>query len=168
MKYLKTLYILLLLVTITSSANAQIKDWLNRKKEEAKQKVNNKIDQKTNEGLDKVIDAPEKAAKKKKGQKGVAQTTDKVTENSTVEDAKPVGEIIINTNIKCAVGKATIEDLIRDTPGVTNVSIDIKTGKLYIGINGDATNKEEIEAIIRKNGFEANGKKKLDGINSCN
>ncbi len=167
MKYLKTLYILLLLVTITSSANAQIKDWLSRKKEEAKQKVNNKIDQKTNEGLDKVIDAPEKAAKKKKGQKGGAQTTDKVTENSTVEDAKPVGEIIINTNIKCAAGKATIEDLIRDTPGVSSVSIDIKSGKLFLGLTGDATNTEEIETIIRKNGFEANGKKKLDGINSC-
>ncbi len=58
-----------------------------------------------------------------------------------------------------------MEELIRNTPGVSSVSIDIKSGKLFLALFGDATSATEIETVLRNSGYNANGKKKLAGTN---
>jgi copper chaperone CopZ len=168
MKCIKILFAILLFTGFTNTANAQFKDWLNKKKEEAKQKVNDKIDQKSSEGIDKAVDAPEKVIDKKvkKGKKQTEPEETQATDNVSNE-VQPINEIIITTNIKCNEGKKIIEQLINDTPGVSSISIDVKTGKTYLTFSGEATNKEEIENLIRQNGYEANGKKKTNGTNAC-
>ena len=60
-----------------------------------------------------------------------------------------------------------MEELIRDTPGVSSVRIDIKSNKLFMVLSGDATSAEEIETVLRNSGYIANGKKNLTGTNIC-
>ncbi len=169
MKKYKYIITLIISLSITHYSTAQLKDWVTRKKEEAKQKVNNKIEQKSSEGIDKVVDAPEKAVKKKaKKNKKQNENDEAQATNDAPTTIQPIGEIIISTNIKCDEGKRFIEQIINDTPGVSSSTIDIKTGKLYINLTGDATNKEAIETLIRQNGYEANDKKKIKGTNACN
>ena len=164
MKILKAVSLLLIFVIVSNTTNAQLKDWFNKKKLEAKEKVNSKLDQKSSEGIDKVIDAPETAIKKKKSKKGAttveensqATTTDNVTESN--ENLPLPKETIITTNILCDKGKKNIEALLRDTDGINSVSIDASNGKVYLSVSKPEL-ASAVEDIIRQNGFEANGKK---------
>jgi hypothetical protein len=171
MKLIKLLLAIVFFSLITNTANAQFKDWINRKKEEAKQKVNNKIDQKTSDGIDKAIDAPEKAVKKKvdkkknKTEQAAEQADAAVAENTNVET--PADEVVIATNINCQAGKLKIEELLRDMDGVSSASVDTESGKIYLSAGGDKKIYDAAIELICKNGFKADGKKATTKANAC-
>ncbi|GAB2831525.1 hypothetical protein GCM10027043_37200 [Ferruginibacter profundus] len=155
---------------MSTYATAQLGGWIKQKKEEAKQKVNTKIDQKTSEGIDKAVNAPETAVKKKaekKKNKKNSATTQADTEVTKNEMAVSTDEFIIATNITCAAGKLQIENLLRDTEGVNSASIDSDSGKLYLSAGGNKEVYEAAIALIRKNGFSADGKKPTVKVNAC-
>ncbi len=173
---MKTVKILLLIALIFSTANtadAQIKDWLNKKKQEAKEKVNNKIDQKSSQGIDKAIDAPETAVKKQKEKKKNKsdQTREQADgtniENTPTETTVPTDEGVITTNINCKEGKLKVEELLRDMDGVNGATIDTDTGKVYLSARGDKEIYNAAVELICKNGFKANGKKATTKANAC-
>ena len=155
---------------VNAYATAQLGGWIKQKKEEAKQKVNTKIDQKTSEGIDKAVNAPEtavkKKAEKKKNKKGSAATQTN-TEEAKNETVVSTDELIIATNITCAAGKLQIENLLRDTDGVNSASIDSSSGKLYLSAGGNKEVYEAVIELIRKNGFSADGKKPTVKANAC-
>lgn len=155
-----------------STAEAQFgREILERTKQSAKQKLENKVNNKIDKGIDKAVDAPEKIGKKK-GSKNQSEGSSSTSTSSGGNDmdagSQAIGEIIIKTNIKCAAGKEWLEELIRGKNGVSSVSIDEKTGNVYLVLGGDFATKEDIETLIRSNGYEANGKKKTGGKSSCN
>lgn len=178
----KIFFLLIVLIGVNVSfAHAQsIKEILAKAKQAAKDKTERKIEQKRDEGIDKILNAPEKAVGKKKNKKNrtaagtdvedAATSTSESSSESTSVPAlgKPVNETVIITNIRCAAGKELLEELIREKAGVSNVSIDSKTGKVYVSLTGEYATKDEIEALIRNNGYESNGKKKIKGDNACN
>lgn len=163
-------------------ANAQFgKDLLNKAKESAKRKAEQKVDQKIDAtvgaGVDKA-DSVLTGKKKKKDKKNTKNTADQSeidTNNNPVGSNEPTGgkinengELIIKTNIKCAAGKTQIENLLRDTDGVNSVSIDTDSGKLYLS-SADSNIYNIVTELIRKNGFEADGKKSTNPKgNPCN
>ncbi|MGF2413290.1 hypothetical protein [Ferruginibacter sp.] len=170
MKAIQFLLAGILFLTTANKADAQVKDWLKQKKEEAKQKANAKIDQKASEGIDKAVNAPEtavkKKAKKKKNKKATA-TEQENTEQAQSETPPNTGEFIIATNIVCAAGKSQMEALLRDTDGVNSASIDSGSGKIYLSAGGNKEVYEAVIEIIRKNGFTADGKKPTVKANTC-
>ncbi len=151
-----------------SYANAQLGNWIKQKKEEAKQKASTKIDQKTSEGIDKAVNAPETAIKKKqekKKNKKDAAAANADTEKNEIQ--VNTDEFVIATNITCANGKSAMENLLRDTDGVNSASIDISNGKVYLSAGGNKEVYEAVVGIIRKNGFTADGKKPTVKANAC-
>ncbi len=78
------------------------------------------------------------------------------------------GVTIIRTNIHCVAGSKNVQETLKNMDGVTNVSINIKTGVLLITYSSDGTPFRDIIAAIRKNGFSANGKPAETGAaNPC-
>ena len=180
-KILPALAILVFLF-FSAGAKAQLfKDMLNKKKQEAKEKAANMIDQKTSEGIDAAINAPEKIIKKKieakknKKEQSASQAGQNMDDNlsspassNEFTKGKPndKGEFIIKTNIKCSAGKKSIENLLRDTEGVNSVSIDAGTGKLFLSAGGNNTIYNSIIETIRANGFAAGGQKLKNCVQS--
>ena len=172
----------LVFLFFSAGAEAQLlKDMLNKKKQEAKEKAANKIDQKTSEGIDAAVNAPEKIIKKKieakknKKEQSASQAGQNMDDNSgspaslnEFTNGKPndKGEFIIKTNIKCSAGKKSIENLLRDTEGVNSVSIDAGTGKLFLSAGGNNTIYNSVIETIRANGFAAGGQKLKNCVQS--
>lgn len=176
MKKILSIGLLVFLMTACTNADAQkIKDWLNTKKQEAKEKANNKINQKTSEGIDKAIDAPETAIKKKKEKKGkknesaddpAVQATEEESAANTEQNTAVVvpneapsetGKLTIQTNIKCDLGKKKIVALLKKQDGVSSVELNTKTGEIVMAYNSDATSYSQFIKLINDNGFEADG-----------
>ena len=178
------------------TADAQkIKDWIEAKKLEAKAKADAKINQTTSDGMDKVLNTPEKilankrdrkkpkkedtAPKTNRGNEGnsassnetntspsSSETTTSSSSNETTGDTpNESGEFIIKTNIKCAAGKTHIETLLRETDDVNSVTINAATGKLYLSAGSNTKVYNTAIEIINANGFEADGKKPADTKN---
>ena len=170
MKAIQFLLTGILFFSVTNNAEAQVKEWLKAKKEETKQKANAKIDQKASEGIDKAVNAPETAVKKKaekKKNKKTAAVEQQNTEQVQSETPVNTDEFIITTNITCPVGKSQMEALLRDTDGVNSASIDSGSGKLYLSAGGNKEVYEAVVELIRKNGFTADGKKPTVKANAC-
>ena len=179
MKSFKILLTVIFLVAITSSADAQVKDWLNKKKAEAKEKAAAKIEQKSSEGIDKAVNAPETAIKKKKEKKGkkeeaVAANADVESKAETAagtktkkEKSDPIevvneapnenGATVILTSIKCEEGKKAIIKLLKKQDGVMKVDVNIKNGELSIEYSSDGTSYMDIIKLINETGFDADG-----------
>ena len=189
MKSLKILCTFILFIAITNTSNAQLRDWLNKKKDDAKQKVNNKIEQKTSSALDKVIDAPEKAVTKKIEKKKVknenanesnnsnekTEVTAKTEVEENTTEKKPVvtieapndnGKTTIITNIKCDNGKKKVIALLKKQDGVKAVDVNIKNGDLSIEYSSDGTSYSTLIELINSCGFDADGEK-TKVKNSC-
>jgi hypothetical protein len=169
MKVIQFLLTGILFLTAANNTEAQVKDWLKQKKEEAKQKANAKIDQKASEGIDKAVNAPETAVKKKAEKKKNKKTAAEQQNTEQVQSETPVNtdEFIITTNITCPVGKSQMEALLRETDGVNSASIDSGSGKLYLSAGGNKEVYEAVVELIRKNGFTADGKKPTVKANAC-
>jgi copper chaperone CopZ len=79
------------------------------------------------------------------------------------------GATVIKTNIKCAAGKTKVINALKEMEGVTDVKIDIVTGKLTITYSSDGTPYTTILSTINENGFDANGQKTTNATaNPCN
>lgn len=181
MKKVLVASLLLFFLLFCENADAQkLKDWVNTKKLEAKAKADVKINQKTSEGIDKVVNAPENLIKKKKEKKklkkeeedkeanrdtesNAASSSETISSASSNEltGSKPNenGEYILKTNIKCAAGKTHIEALLRELDGVNSITINAVSGKLYLSAGSNNTVYNIAIETINANGFEADGKK---------
>ena len=176
MKILKFFLVLFLLAGISGNANAQVKDWLKKKKTEAKQKVNAKIDQKSSEGIDKAVNSPEKVVKKKQEKKtstkagnveepsqngNEATATNKKQKAEAIEVVNEApsenGATVILTNIKCEEGKKAIVKLLKKQDGVSKVEVNTKNGELSIEYSSDGTSYNDIIKLINETGFDADG-----------
>ncbi len=98
--------------------------------------------------------------------------TTPVEETPPVIDGEEVknaaGATVIKTNIKCAAGKTKIIAALKELEGVTDVRIDMATGKLTINYSSDGTPYTTILSTINENGFDANGQKTTNAaINPC-
>jgi len=163
------------------TAHAQFgKDLLNKVKETTKRKVDSKIDQKTNEGVDKVVNAPEDAVKNKKNKKNGKSIDDAIVETGT-PNATPVpssdattnnsmngegAQAVIQTNILCEAGKKKVEAILKKQDGVFEVKMNIKNGELAIRYSSDGTSYTTLLQLINEQGFEADGSKPAAGAGS--
>lgn len=169
----KIFAITFLLLSIQSHAQFG-KKLLEKAKQTTENRVNNKVDQKTDKTIDKILDAPEKAVKNKKDKANttvdISPSTDNKVETEPVIESNGEGNTtIINTNIRCAVGKKKMEDILKMEEGVFEVSINIKNGKLSIRYSSDGTPYSALIERINENGFEADGKKPISTkANPCN
>jgi copper chaperone CopZ len=88
--------------------------------------------------------------------------------NTDEEIKNAAGATVIKTNIKCAAGKTKVINALKEMEGVTDVKIDITTGKLTIQYSSDGTPYTSILSTINENGFDANGQKSTNAAaNSC-
>ena len=81
----KTIALLSLSLFLLMGVNAKaqkLNDWLKTKKDEAKTKVNAKVDQKSSAGIDNALNKPEEILKKKKEKKADNKTTSPADTNS--------------------------------------------------------------------------------------
>lgn len=155
------LLLFLLACTLMSTASAQFgKDILKRAGQSANSKASQKLDQKMDEGLDKVFNGKKKKRKKESSDTNPSPQTDANEHKSTGS------EMIINTSLRCAAGKAKMEKILLDTNGVISASIDINTGKIYITASNEIT-YEELVSLLLKNGIDANNKKAAVKTNFC-
>lgn len=69
------------------------------------------------------------------------------------------GATVIKTNIKCAAGKTKVINALKELEGVTEVKIDIVSGKLTIMYSSDGTTYSTILFTINDNGFDTNTQK---------
>jgi len=173
MKKSKIIIAIILLASFAyAPANAQLKDWLNTKKQEAKTKAQNKLDQKSSAGIDKAVDAPETAIKKKKDKKeqkkAGANTVDGNNNTTTTtgssepstESTALEGEgaqTVIQTNILCDKGKKKVESALKKHTGVLEVKTNTKNGELSIRYTSGTASYSSILQIINAQGFEADG-----------
>ena len=105
------------------------------------------------------------------------KTTQAITPTVTEEPANTdpgeeiknaAGATVIKTNIKCAAGKTKVITALKELDGVTDVKIDITTGKLTITYSSDGTPYTTILSTINENGFDVNGQKTTNAsANSC-
>jgi len=166
------------LIFFAAETNAQFGKRLKDKaKEAAERKANQKADEAINKGADKidsVITGKKRESRTDKSNKETSpsETTAGGSADSNSESADATAnssykEVIIKTNIRCETGKKKLEDILRDTDGVSSVMIDIDTGKLYLSSENPAVPANTID-IIRQQGFEADGKKPTKPIaNPC-
>lgn len=176
MKAFKIFLSIVLFTGVSMSADAQVKDWLNKKKAEAKQKVENKIDQKSSEGIDKAVNSPEKVVKKKQDKKAAkkAANTEDPSQNEndgSAANKKQKGESIevvneapsengstvILTSIRCEEGKKAIVKILKKQDGVSKVDVNTKNGELSIEYSSDGTSYTDIIKLINESGFDADG-----------
>lgn len=84
------------------------------------------------------------------------------------EKKNAAGATVIITNIKCITGKTKVIAALKELDGVSDVKIDIKTGKLTIAYSSDGTPYTTILQTINENGFIANGQKPAKSVaNPC-
>lgn len=97
------------------------------------------------------------------------QTEEPGSGTDTGEEIKnAAGATVINTNIKCAAGKTKVITALKELDGVTDVKIDIATGKLTITYSSDGTPYTTILSTINENGFDANNQKTTNALaNPC-
>ena len=92
--------------------------------------------------------------------------------NRSSSDYKEVknalGITTIKTNITCALGKTKVTKALIDMDGgVTDINIDIKTGKLTLKYSTDGTTYKAIIEQINEQGFHADGHKTTKKFNAC-
>jgi hypothetical protein len=171
-------YILIItLLFFTTETNAQFgKRLKDRATEVAERKANQKADEAINKGIDKVDSViTGKKRTKTSNTKTESETTESPADNTnTSKNETGSGsvettykEVIIKTNIRCETGKKKLENILRDTDGVSSVLIDNDNGNVYLSSdNPDVPAK--VTELIRQNGFEAAGKKPTKVIpNPC-
>lgn len=95
----------------------------------------------------------------RKNADAAATTEQAPTTDAGEEEKKDDGATIIRTNIKCAAGKTKVMNALKALDGVTDVKIDITTGKLTIVYSTDGTPYTGILSAINEQGFEADGQK---------
>ena len=173
MKYI----LLLIIISFASASNAQFgRRVMNKAKEAAERKANQKTDEVINKGVDKVDSVITGKKRDPKSDKSGTEkeTTESTSGNSTSNnnEASDVNEIIfkeviLKTNIRCETGKKKLETVLRNADGVISVMIDYDNGNLYLSQeNADVRNK--VIELIRQNGFEADGKNPTKSIpNPC-
>ena len=176
---------LFLLMGVDAKAQ-KLNEWLKTKKDEAKTKVNTKVDQKSSAGIDNALNKPEEMIKKKKEKnkdkkakdKDVTKTetasNDKQNDNkevvTTAESMSGEGaQTVIQTNILCQAGKTKIENMLKKQEGIFEVKANIKNGEVGIRYSSDATSYSELLKLINQQGFEADGNKPSAGApgNPC-
>jgi copper chaperone CopZ len=172
---MKKIFILMIVFFCAKANYAQFgKDLLDRAKQSAKRKTDQKIDQTIDKGMDKTDDIGKKK-KKKKGSEPTTETgSNETAEASTNTTAPATGgiaigegsETIIQTNITCAAGKKKTEAALKKQDGVFEAAVDIANGELTIRYSSDGTSYTTLIEIINKLGFEADGKKGT-GSNPC-
>lgn len=150
---------------LSVSAHAQIGQKLKERiKQAVEQKANQRADETIGKGVEtadsillgkKKIFNKKNKKKNKEGEQGTDNTGSFTAINTVESNYK---EVIIATNIRCQAGKEKIETLLRKTDGVSSVMIDTDNGKLYLS-SSNADDSAKIIELIRKNGFEADGKK---------
>ena len=97
---------------------------------------------------------------KKKSQPVTTTSTEETPAADNGEELKTAeGATVIKTNIKCAAGKTKVINALKEMEGVSDVKIDIATGKLTIQYSSDGTPYTTILSTINENGFDANGQK---------
>jgi len=185
---------LCIFLLLSPDTNAQtLKEIINKKKQEAKDRANAKIDQKTSQGIDEAMNTPENAIKKekekKKGnkeKKKIKIEKDKdVVPTETAPDEKPTenkeeetpegsmagegAQTVIQTNIYCQEGKTKIESMLKKQDGIFEVKANIKNGEVAIRYSSDGTSYTELLKLINEQGFEAEGNKPTAGApkNPC-
>ena len=185
-KYLVTFSLILFLVT-SNDVNAQkLNEWLKNKKDEAKTKVNTKVDQETSAGIDNALNKPEEMIKKKKEKNKEKKSKGKeVVTNETAADEKSSGtrtqvandnsmdgegvQTVIQTNILCQAGRSKIENMLKKQGGIFDIKANITNGEVAVRYNSDETSYSKILNLINQQGFEADGNKPAAGApgNPC-
>lgn len=157
-----------------------LKELLNAKKQEAKDKAMAKADQKSSQAIDKAVESPETAIKKKKEKKDKKKAEEEATKQQKREAdslqriANAADAItpqkVLQTNITCEVGKQKVEALLKKQKGVLEVSIDTSNGLLTIKYSTKSTTYIMLVQKINELGFEADGNKPLPDLpsNPCN
>jgi hypothetical protein len=171
-------YILIIsLLFFSAETNAQFgKRLKDRAKETAERKANQKADEAFNKGVDKIDSViTGKKRDKTNNSKTETETVGSTSDNSNTSNNKPGNgavettykEVTIKTNIRCETGKKKIETLLQETDDVSNATIDTETGIVYVSFESQNVAAKVVE-LIRKNGFEADGKKPLTAVaNPC-
>lgn len=119
-KYLVTLSLtVLMLSSIDAQSQQKLNEWLKTKKEEAKTKVNTKIDQKSSAGIDNALNKPEEMIKKKQEKKKankskVKNEVEKETASNEVEKETVTNKVVKETNTE-RINKFT-EKTVANTP----------------------------------------------------
>ncbi|RYY56832.1 MAG: hypothetical protein EOO09_04990 [Chitinophagaceae bacterium] len=176
MKYIA----ILLFVFAAQTTGAQtVKELLERKKQEARMKLDQKADQKGSEAIDSAIAAPGtviRKTKEKKARKKLEKENDITAagNNEATEVAplpvEPEGtQLVIETNILCEQGQEKMEARLRKQPAVYDVSVDISSGDLSIRFRSALLNYATIVEMINNAGFTADDKKPAAGApaNPC-
>ena len=174
MKYI----LLLIIISFASASNAQFgRRVMNKAKEAAERKANQKTDEVINKGVDKVDSVITGKKRDPKSDKAATEkeTIETISNNSSSNNSEATGvaiesnfkEVIVKTNIRCETGKKKLETILRNADGVISAMIDYDNGNLYLSQeNVDVRNK--VIELIRQNGFEADGKKPTNPIpNPC-
>jgi hypothetical protein len=175
---------LCIFLLLSADTNAQtLKEIINKKKQEAKDRANAKIDQKTSQGIDEAVNSPENIIKKEKEKKKDKKEKKKVkiekgkdvvptetapnekqneNKEAVITDDSMNGEgaqTVIQTNIFCQEGKTKIENMLKKQDGIFEVKANIKNGELAIRYSSDGTSYSELLKLINQQGFEADGNK---------
>ena len=155
--------LILMFATLCCNANAQkIKDFINQKKQEAKEKVNARLDQKGTEAIDSAMVAPEKIIKKKKDKKAAKKAAKEaeVSAETVAAPALPEGaQNVIETNILCEAGKVKIEGKLKKQPGVYEINVNTTNGDVTIRYNSGSISYNTILLMITNSGFIADDNK---------
>lgn len=157
---MKSIFVVALFFTI-GNVHAQFDGLFKRTTDAVQRKVEQKVNEKINEGVDKGV---EKAAdvitgrkKKGNGRKPVPrkeerdETTNEMTDAPVLESK----ELRFQTSITTITAKEKMEHILRETDGVSSVSIDSDTGMVYLTPSSDKNINETVQDLIRKNGFTA-------------
>ncbi|MEJ7626606.1 MAG: heavy metal-associated domain-containing protein [Ferruginibacter sp.] len=185
-KILFTISLVLFMVICNQAQAQKLNEWLKTKKEEAKTKVNTKVDQKSSAGIDNALNKPEEMIKKKKEknkEKKAKNKDAKADETAVIEktneskkevstDNSMNGEgaqTVIQTNINCQAGKSKVESMLKKQDGIFEVKANITNGEVAIRYSSDGTSYSELLKLINQQGFEADGNKPNAGApaNPC-
>lgn len=176
---------LILLMGIDAKAQ-KINDWLKTKKDEAKTKVNNKVDQKSSAGIDNALNKPEELIKKKKEKNKEKKSKNKEEGSSAKAENDPPSKItaadatstnmdgegaqtVIQTNINCEAGKKRIEAALKKNSSVLESKVNIKNGELSVRYDSNGIGYSKLLQLVNDQGFEADGNKPIAGTpaNPC-
>ncbi|MGJ7031755.1 hypothetical protein [Niabella hirudinis] len=138
------------------------KEKLNRVRESAAEKVNRKVNEKINEGVDKGVEAIEDLATgkktKKRSQERQASGRNEAPDATVTRTEFEGRELLFQTSITTAAGKEKMEHILRETDGVSSVSIDSDTGIVYVTPSSGKDISAAVADTIKKNGYSVKAK----------
>lgn len=151
---------------LSTQVQAQFgKEVLDRAKQAAKEKVNQKVEERTSDVIDHadkkledIITGKEKSNKKRKGHSSES-ARERNSRGDRSSEVVEVTELVFQTSITGKPAKEKMENILREVDGVSNVAVDEDSGIVYITPQPGVDIRNPITALIKKNGFSVKEKK---------